>query len=102
MSSSKTVHSDENGYARPEVLPRLGQQTWSIVRLPILAFLVVLEPVICFVLSALSLLGILMTFFFRWTYADPRFPFWTMLLISIGFAVALYLYEGLIGLFSRR
>lgn len=101
MNGSKMANP-KSGYPQSELLPRLGQMAWSVIRLPILAFLVVLEPVIRFVLAGLALLGILMTFFWKWTSTDPGFPFWTMLGISIGFGLALFLYEGLISLFSRR
>jgi hypothetical protein len=100
MNGSKTVNP--SAYPHLKTLPRLGQMAWLVVRIPILAFLVVLEPVVSFVLAGCALLGILTTFFFKWTSADPRFPFWTMLGISIGFAIVLILYDGLIHLLSRR
>ena len=85
-----------------EIWACLGQAVWSIVRIPILAFLIVLEPVVSFALAGLALTGILMAFLWKWTSADPRFPFWAMLGIAIGLGVALFLYEGLINFFSRR
>jgi hypothetical protein len=100
MNGSKTVNPNTSAHLK--ILPRLGQMVWLIVRIPLLAFLVVLEPVVSFVLAGCALLGVLTTLFFRWTSVDPRFPFWTMLGISVGFAIALFLYEGLIHLLSRR
>ena len=102
MNGSRTANPSKSGLPRPEYLVLLAQAVWTIVRIPILAFFVVLEPVVSYVLAGLALIGILMTFFWKWTSTDPRFPFWTMLGISIGFAVALFLYEGLITLLSRR
>jgi hypothetical protein len=74
---------------------------WSVVRIPIFAVLVVLEPLVSFVLTGLALLGLLTTFLFKLTGADPRFPFWGMLGASTGFAVALMGYHALIRLLSR-
>lgn len=72
---------------------------WRIVRLPVLALLVVVEPVVGFVFASLALLGVLMTAFFAVIHA-PHFPLWTMLGISISFGLALTLYEGLIRVLS--
>ena len=52
------------------------------------------------VLATLALLGILITFFFKFV-GPPNFPFWTMLAISIGFGLALLVYYALMRLFSR-
>ncbi len=72
---------------------------WRIARLPIVTVLVILEPLVAFACSALTLLGLLATLFF-WLVAAPHFPAWTMLAISLGFAGALVLYEFLIRLLS--
>jgi len=52
---------------------------WQSVRLPIFAFLVILEPVARLVLSTLGLLCVLMAFFFEYATALEHFPFWGML-----------------------
>jgi hypothetical protein len=70
-----------------------------LVRLPVLTLLVVLEPVIAFACAAIALLGLLTTIFFK-VIAAPHFPTLTMLSISLGFVVALVLYEGAIRLLS--
>lgn len=69
----------------------------SAVRLPALLFIVVLEPVVTFVLWSLALLGLLITLFYR-AIGMPHFPFWTMLAISLLFAAASVVYQGLIRL----
>ena len=102
MNGSKTANPNRLAYPPAEIVARLGYAAWMVVRIPILALLIVLEPVVSFVLTGLSLLGILTALFWKWTSADPRFPFWTMLALSIGFAVVLILYERLISLLSRR
>jgi len=66
-----------------------------------LATLVVLEPIVSLVCAGIAVLGILTALFFRLVSTDPRFPFWGMLAVSVGFAVALYIYEAAILRLSR-
>ena len=54
---------------------------WHVVRLPIVMFLVILEPVVALTCGALALLGVLTTVFFK-LIAAPHFPTWTMLIID--------------------
>jgi hypothetical protein len=70
---------------------------WHGVRLPTLLFLVVLEPIVTFVLWGVALLGVLTTLFYR-AIGMPHFPFWTALGISLLFAAAGVVYQGLIRL----
>ena len=72
---------------------------WRAACLPVLMVLVILEPVVTFLLSALALLGLLTTLFF-YLVGPSEFPFWTMLALSLGFAIALVPYYALIGLLS--
>ena len=72
----------------------------KLVAFPILMLLVVLEPIVTFTFASLALLGILMTLFFMLA-GPPRFPAWTMLGVSVGFAVVLVPYHALIRLLSR-
>lgn len=81
-------------------MTRAASLVWNAFRLPVLTFLVVLAPLVRFALATLALLGILVTFFFKF-FGAPDFPFWTMVSISLGFAFALMLYEALIRFFSR-
>ena len=73
---------------------------WFLVRLPVFTLLVILEPVVALVFGGLALGGVLTTIFFVFIHA-PHFPAWTMLTISIGFGLALMLYEALLRFFSR-
>jgi hypothetical protein len=73
---------------------------WHAIRLPILAVLIVLEHPLRLALSSLAVLGIFITLLFEYVLRVPNFPFWIMLGISAGFAVALVPYYGLIRLFS--
>lgn len=68
---------------------------WHAVRLPVLMLLVIIEPVVSLVLGGAALLGVLMTFFWK-LVGPPTFPFWPMLMISLGFGFALFLYQALI------
>ena len=72
---------------------------WSLVRFPALLVLVILEPVVAFACSTLALLGVLTTLFFALLHV-PHFPAGSMLALSIGFALVLVLYEGLIRVLS--
>jgi hypothetical protein len=73
---------------------------WRVAGLPVLLFLVILEPLVTFVLAALSLLGLLTTVFFL-LVGPPGFPVWTMLALSLGFAIALLPYHAIIRLLSN-
>ena len=75
---------------------------WHSIRMPILAVLVILEPFVSVVLSALTVLGIFFALFFRYLVRLPHFPFWLMLGISLGCAVFLMLYYGIIRILSNR
>ena len=61
--------------------------------------LVILEPIVTFVLAALALLGLLTTLFF-YLVGPPNFPVWTMLALSLGFAIALVPYHALTRMLS--
>ena len=74
---------------------------WRLIRLPILTFLVILQPVVGVIFGGLALLGVLMSFFFKLSGAAPHFPFLIMLAISVGFGLVLIGYEALIRYFSR-
>jgi hypothetical protein len=73
---------------------------WQTVRLPVYVFLAILEPVVRFVLGALTLLGVLTALFFK-LYGVPRFPFTFMLGASAGLGLMLVGYYALLRLLSR-
>ena len=68
---------------------------WQAIRLPLLTFLVILEPIVNFLLSALALLIALTALL--WAFADskPDFPFWTVLAGSLACVLVLALYHAL-------
>ncbi len=83
----------------PNFVPSI-RWLWRAACLPVLLVLVILEPLVTFVLAALALLGLLTTLFF-YLVGPPEFPVWTMLALSLGFAIALVPYYALIRLLSN-
>jgi hypothetical protein len=73
---------------------------WRVACLPALMLLVILEPLVTFVFAALALLGLLTTLFF-YLVGPPEFPVWTMLALSLGFAILLVPYHALIRMLSN-
>lgn len=65
---------------------------WQATRLPLLALLQAIAPAVRLALRALALLGVLMSFFFKFL-GLPHFPFLGMLAISAGFMLALMAYD---------
>lgn len=79
--------STSNLEQRPDIdsgfVRKLGRFGWHGIRLPLLALLMILEPVARFVLTAVALLGILVSLFFELSGAAPRFPFWLIFGLSL-------------------
>jgi len=84
---------------RPAISSDLGRYTlwvvWQSIRLPLFLFLLVLQPVVTFVLSALALLGVLTALFWKF-FGPPTFRFFLMLGISLGFDLAVIVYHRLL------
>jgi hypothetical protein len=100
VSSSQSPASEAGPVAASaRVALRLA---WLSVRLPVLSVLVVLEPFVSTILSALTVLGVFFALFFRFLVRLPHFPFWTMLGVSVGCATILMLYYGIIRILSIR
>jgi hypothetical protein len=94
------VRSDSSMGAHSANLNQSLRGLWRLAGLPVLLFLVILEPLVTFVFAALALLGLLTTVFF-FLVGPPGFPVWTMLALSLGFAIALLPYHALIRLLSN-
>lgn len=73
---------------------------WQVIRLPVLAVLLVLEPFVSLVLTAFGFLGILVALILRFAGDLPHFPFWTMMAFSIGALLVLMAYHALIRFFA--
>ena|SRR5579862_7535221 len=74
---------------------------WQCVRVPALLLLMILEPFVSLVLSALALLGVLTAFFWK-LVGPPHFPFLLMIGFSLGCQLALVLYHALLRLLGAR
>lgn len=78
----------QHGDLRPDVgsglARKIGQFGWQGIVLPIRALVTILEPIARFVLTTVALLGILMSIFFEFSGAAPRFPFWLVFGLSLG------------------
>jgi hypothetical protein len=73
---------------------------WRVLRLPVLVFLVILEPVVRFLLGGLALLGALTALFFKF-YGVPHFPFALMLGVSVGLGLMVAGYQALLDLLGK-
>lgn len=74
---------------------------WQALRLPVFALLVIFEPMVRVVFSCASLLAVLTAFLFEFSGVAPTFPFWGMIAFSVGCALLLIGYYGLLRMFSR-
>lgn len=66
---------------------KVGRFSWHAIRLPFLALLMLVEPVARFVLTAVALLGILVSILFEFSGVAPHFPFWLVFGLSLGCGV---------------
>jgi hypothetical protein len=89
--------SDESvPLSRPSSGATLALRTvWACARLPVLALLVILEPLVRFALSSLALLLVLTALFLE-VASSRAIPFWGMLGMAVGCVALLALYQGLI------
>ena len=74
---------------------------WQVVRLPVLAVLLVLEPLVSLVLTAFGFLGIVVALILKFSGDLPHFPFWLMMAFSVGAILLLMAYHALIGIFAK-
>ena len=80
------------------VLGATSRILWALVRLPLLAILVVMEPIVCGLLWLFSALGLVGALFYEFLIKDPRFPFWLTIGLSIALAALVGIYQALIRL----
>jgi hypothetical protein len=73
---------------------------WQAVRLPALALLMILEPIVSTVLVAMALLGTLGASFWKLASDRPELPVFGMLVLSLGCFFLLTLYHATIRLLS--
>ena len=82
------------------VLAGLLWLIWQAIRVPALALLMILEPIISTVLVAAALLGTLTAIFWKLASNRPDFPFLGALALSVGCFLLLTLYHGAMRLLS--
>lgn len=73
-------------------LATLAWLLWQAIRWPVLALLIVLEPIFRAALGLFALLGTLTALFWRFVVDPPGFPFFTVLAISLACIPALAMY----------
>ena len=73
---------------------------WQAIRLPVLALLMILEPIVSALLVAAALLGTLTAFFWKLTSNRPDFPFFGVLALSLSCFLLLTLYHAAIRVLS--
>lgn len=73
---------------------------WQAIRVPVLALLMILEPIVSTVLVAAALLGTLTAIFWKLASNRPDFPFLGTLALSVGCFLLLTLYHAVIRLLS--
>ena len=73
---------------------------WQAIRIPVLALLTILEPIVSTVLVAAALLGTLTALFWKLASNRPDFPLLGALALSLGCFLLLTLYHGAIRLLS--
>ena len=74
---------------------------WQAIRSTLLAFLLILEPIVGIILTALALLLTLTAFFWKFASTRPDFPFFLVLGSALACFFALCLYRGLIQILAR-
>jgi len=87
-------------YSHPA--PNALARVLTIVRLPIVALLLLLEPVVNVVCAAVAVLGILVAVAFELSAVGPRFPFLQVGGISLAFGALLVLYHSALALLVRE
>ena len=73
----------------------------ALIRLPLFAFLKIVEPLVRIALGLLAFCGVIAAFFFRFFTDVPNFPFWGMLSAAVGCALLLMGYLNVVRWLSR-
>ena len=82
------------------VLINIVVLVWRFLRLPLLALLLIAEPVVRVTLWGAAFLGVLTAFLFESSGAVSNFPFWLIMSISTGCILMLPVYYTLLRLLS--
>ena len=79
----------------------IGRLLWFLLRAPILGVLLALEPLISVVLVVAGALELVAALFFRISGDLPRFPFWGMIVFSVGTLLLPATYYALLGMLAN-
>ena len=80
---------------------KLAGFSWQAIRLPLLGFLLIVAPALRFVLTLVGLVGVLASFFFRFSGVAPNFPFWLIFGLSIACGVIVVLLDAVLHRLAR-
>jgi hypothetical protein len=86
---------------RPIALGGL-QILWELARVPILVVLLLLAPVVEVLCGGALLLGILVSIVYEISGAGGTYPFWHMILLSLGFGAFIILHYAAISFLLHR
>jgi len=95
-----TLDHGDPPFGRSLVLGTL-RVLWNAVRLPMLALLIILEPLVTLILSAMAFVGVVAACVLRLSGDLPHFPFWGMMGFSVVCMLLLMAYHALLRLLSR-
>lgn len=87
--------------ARSSIALSVLRVLWLLVRVPLLAALLALEPIASLVLTAVGILGIVAALILRSSHHPPQFSFWGLLGFSVCALVLLSAYHVLLGILRR-
>lgn len=73
---------------------------WFVIRVPIVLFLIIIEPFVSLLLAGAAVLGVITAILFETSSVAPTFPFWWQIGMSFGCLLVLALYHALIRLLS--
>ena len=83
-------------------LNALARGLLAVVRLPVVALLLLLEPIVNVVCGVMAVLGLLAAVAFELSAVGPRFPFLQVAGSSLGFGAFLVLYHSALALLVRE
>jgi len=92
MDATDAPSTTHDPFLRASTGRGTGSVALKAIRLTVFAILAVFEPIIRVALSLLTLVGVSLAVFNRYVVYAPHFPFWLIIGISMGCAVALAMY----------
>jgi hypothetical protein len=98
------VRGSQTSFSSAEAASRIAgaalQAGWMLLRLPVLAILVILEPLVRVLLGAFALLLVLAALFLECVAPQGSMPFWGMLATAVGCVALLALYYAIVRILS--